>query len=87
MNDLAKNIILWIVIAIVLLSVFNNFATSPRVDRPIDYSEFLEYVETGVVNNVTFDGRNITGDLIGINGGRFKTCSSACWSMPSPCCC
>jgi cell division protease FtsH len=72
-NDLAKNVILWIVIAIVLLSVFNNFATGPQIDKPINYSQFLEYVDSGIVNNVEIDGRNITGDLN--SGGAFKTYS------------
>ncbi len=73
MNDLAKNIILWIVIAIVLLSVFNNFATSPRVATTIEYSQFLRYVETGLVDNIRFDGREISGTLSA--GGDFKTFS------------
>ena len=73
MNDLAKNVILWIVIAIVLLSVFNNFATSPRVDKTIQYSEFLDYVENGMVENVEFSDREISGQLT--SGGAFKTFS------------
>jgi len=72
-NDLAKNVILWIVIAIVLLSVFNNFATSPRVDKTIQYSEFLEYVENGMVQNVVFSDREISGELT--SGGAFRTFS------------
>ncbi|MEE4186588.1 MAG: ATP-dependent zinc metalloprotease FtsH, partial [Gammaproteobacteria bacterium] len=73
MNDLAKNIILWIVIAIVLLSVFNNFATPPRQAQTIAYSQFLDYAKTGVVDNVRFDGREISGELK--SGGSFKTYS------------
>jgi len=72
-NDLAKNIILWIVIAIVLLSVFNNFATPPRQAQTIAYSQFLDYAKTGVVDNVRFDGREISGELK--SGGGFKTYS------------
>jgi len=72
-NELAKNVILWVVIAIVLLSVFNNFATSPRVSTTLEYSEFLNYVESGSVDNVTFDGREISGNLKA--GGNFKTFS------------
>jgi cell division protease FtsH len=72
-NDLAKNIILWIVIAIVLLSVFNNFATGPRVASTIEYSQFLDYVDTGMVDDVRFDGREITGTMK--SGGEFKTFS------------
>jgi cell division protease FtsH len=72
-NDLAKNVILWIVIAIVLLSVFNNFATGPRLEQTIQYSQFLDYVETGMVTDVVFDGRDINGELKA--GGAFKTFS------------
>ena len=73
MNDLAKNVILWIVIAIVLLSVFQNFATSPRLEQTLQYSQFLNYVETGMVDNIVFDGRDISGELKA--GGLFKTYS------------
>jgi cell division protease FtsH len=72
-NELAKNVILWVVIAIVLLSVFNNFATSPRVTATLEYSEFLDYVETGQVGSVKFDGREISGILK--SGNDFKTFS------------
>jgi cell division protease FtsH len=72
-NDLAKNIILWIVIAIVLLSVFNSFSPSQQASATIEYSQFLGYAETGMVNNVEFNGREITGDLS--SGGEFKTFS------------
>ncbi len=73
MNDLAKNIILWIVIAIVLLSVFNNFATGPRVSQAIEYSTFLTDVEAGKVATVRFDGPEISGKLM--SGAPFKTFS------------
>jgi len=72
-NDLAKNVILWIVIAIVLLSVFNNFATGPRMERTIQYSQFLDYVENGTIDSVVFDDRDISGNLTG--GEAFKTYS------------
>ena len=55
MNDLAKNVILWIVIAVVLLTVFNSFGTNNQRVMPVPYSTFLQYVEDGSVNEVTFD--------------------------------
>ncbi len=61
MNDLAKNVILWIVIAVVLLSVFNSFGPSSRTAPPIDYSTFLSYVNDGSVERVEFDGNAIRG--------------------------
>ena len=73
MNDLAKNIILWVVIAVVLLSVFNSFGTGPRAVEPVPYSSFLQYVEDGRVAHVTFEGDKILGELRG--GDHFTTFS------------
>ncbi|MEZ5507886.1 MAG: ATP-dependent zinc metalloprotease FtsH [Gammaproteobacteria bacterium] len=57
---MAKNLILWVVIAIVLLSVFNNFSTHSSTQR-IPYSRFVEQVENGEVDNVVIDGAVVTG--------------------------
>ncbi len=73
MNDLAKNIILWVVIAVVLLSVFNSFGTGPRAVQAVPYSTFLQAVEDGRVSRVTFDGDKITGEYR--TGDRFTTFS------------
>jgi len=59
-NDLAKNIILWIVIAIVLLTVFQSFGTGGRQPAAVEYSTFLDWVHTGQVERVLFEG----GDTI-----------------------
>ena len=59
MNDMAKNIILWIVIAIVLMSVFNSFGTSGRTVETLEYSAFIGQVRQGAVDKVTFDGDTI----------------------------
>ena len=72
MNDLVKNVILWIVIAVVLLSVFQSFGTNERRTQPIPYSTFLSYVEDGSVEEVAFD--NETGSITGRrNGEQFVT--------------
>ncbi len=63
MNDLAKNIVLWIVIAIVLLTVFQSFGTSNRQSPPLAYSEFLGLVENGQISEVTFEGDTIKGTV------------------------
>jgi cell division protease FtsH len=73
LNDLAKNIILWVVIAVVLLSVFNSFGTGPRAVEPVPYSSFLQYVEDGQVAHVTFEGDKIIGELKG--GDQFTSFS------------
>ncbi|MED5534674.1 MAG: ATP-dependent zinc metalloprotease FtsH [Pseudomonadota bacterium] len=55
MNDLAKNVILWIVIAIVLLSVFQSFGPTNQRVAPVPYSVFLNQIRDGSVEEVTFD--------------------------------
>ncbi len=54
MNDRAKNVIFWIVIAVVLLSVFQSLPRSQRI-APVPYSEFLNQIKDGSVDEVTFD--------------------------------
>ena len=60
MNDMAKNVLLWLVIAAVLLTVFNNFSVQPNRDQ-LNYSQFIEEVQQDRVNNVVIDGLTITG--------------------------
>ncbi|RKT43042.1 ATP-dependent zinc metalloprotease FtsH [Thiocapsa rosea] len=70
---MAKNILLWVVIAVVLMSVFNNFTTAPTTPRTLTYSEFIEQVRGGEVKEVTIQGRTIEG--ISGSGQRFTTFS------------
>lgn len=60
MNDMAKNLILWMIIAGVLLTVFQNISQEPRKDN-INYSEFIREVRAGRVQQVELAGINITG--------------------------
>jgi len=72
-NDVAKNLILWVVIAVVLLSVFQSFQGREAVGRNMNYSDFLTQVQSGQVSEVLIEGQNITGKLS--NGQTFKTYS------------
>ncbi len=60
MNDMAKNLLLWTVIVIVLFTVFQNF-NQPNPGRELDYSEFLHQVHDGRIVQVEIDGRVIRG--------------------------
>jgi cell division protease FtsH len=60
LNDLAKNLLLWLVIAAVLLSVFNNFS-APQNTETLTYSEFIEEVQQDRVSKILVDGLTITG--------------------------
>ncbi|RKZ34440.1 MAG: ATP-dependent metalloprotease, partial [Gammaproteobacteria bacterium] len=71
MNDMAKNLILWVVIALVLMSVFNNFGPRRASTQQVEYSQFIADVKQGRVQKVVIEGRNIQG--ISQNGERFST--------------
>ncbi len=73
MSEMAKNIILWVVIAIVLLSVFNNFAPRPSSSHQLEYSQFIQEVKEGDVQKVQIEGRTIHGTTRG--GDKFTTYS------------
>lgn len=57
---MAKNLILWMIIAGVLLTVFQNINQEPR-EESINYSEFIREVRAGRVQRVELAGINITG--------------------------
>ena len=68
---MAKNLILWVVIALVLMSVFNNFGPRRTGTEQIDYSRFIADVKQGRVQKVTIEGRTIQGILQ--TGEQFST--------------
>ncbi|WP_447595720.1 ATP-dependent zinc metalloprotease FtsH [Aquipseudomonas campi] len=57
---MAKNLILWLIIAAVLVTVMNNFS-SPSETGKLNYSEFIQQVQEGKVRQVTVDGYIISG--------------------------
>ena len=70
MNDMTRNILLWLVIAGVLYVVAQSI--SPQaVSQRMDYSEFITRVERGDVAKVTINDSRIAGELS--SGGRFET--------------
>jgi cell division protease FtsH len=67
---MAKNLILWLVIASVLLVVFNKLE-SPASNQEVAYSQFIELVQSGQVKKVTISGVSILGEFS--NGQSFET--------------
>ena len=61
LNDMAKNLILWVVIALVLLAVFNRFAGVQGPVRKVTYSDFVTQVEDHRISQVMIDGYTLTG--------------------------
>ncbi len=70
MNDLMKNLILWVVIALVLFAVFQNFNPQPTVKK-VDYSEFVSQVQQQQIASVRVSDYKITGKTTG--GQDFET--------------
>ncbi len=72
MSDMAKNLILWVIIAVVLMSVFSNFQEqSADVTEKVPYSEFLNEVERGNVREVLIRGEEIT--IQHADGNEYRT--------------
>ena len=63
MNDMLKNILVWIVIAVVIMSVFNNFMPQRSASENISYSQFINQVKNSMVESVSIeaDGKTIAG--------------------------
>ena len=72
MNDIAKNLVLWVIIALVLMMVFKNFG-APSMGSALPYSQFISDVKTGRVESVTIEGNTISGVMT--DGSRFSTYS------------
>ncbi|MEJ6518556.1 ATP-dependent zinc metalloprotease FtsH [Shewanella bicestrii] len=69
LSDMAKNLILWVVIAVVLMSVFQGYSPSSSSSQKMDYSTFLDNVRDGQVASVevksdqrTIEGSKRTGE-------------------------
>jgi len=67
---MGKNLLLWLIIAAVLLTVFQNFNVRPE-NEEIDYSAFLEMVGQNQVRTVEVDGLTIRGQRS--DGSAFET--------------
>jgi len=73
LNNLVKNMVIWLVIALVLMTVFNQFSTRQTAQAPMEYSQFIDEVKLGRIAKVTIEGRTLKG--IKADGRRFTTYS------------
>ena len=73
MNDMLKNMLVWIVIAVVIMSVFNNFIPQKESSTNLSYSEFINQVKNDQIESVLIeaDGKTISGTYK--NGTTFLT--------------
>lgn len=71
-NDMLKNVLIWTVVAMVLMSVFNHFGSQGQGSSGrLDYSDFIEMVHQGQVSSVNIEGQTIRG--VYTNGDAFTT--------------
>jgi cell division protease FtsH len=73
LNNLIKNVAIWLVIALVLMTVFNQFSARQAPQKAMDYSQFIEEVKQGHVAKVTIEGRVLKG--VKSTGEKFSTYS------------
>ena len=74
MNNSSKNIFIWIIVGLILISLFNLFSGSVRgPEVQLAYSEFLAKVKVGEVNDVMVKGNEIHGHFS--DGRTFSTYS------------
>ncbi|UAJ65439.1 ATP-dependent zinc metalloprotease FtsH [Candidatus Schneideria nysicola] len=60
MSDMAKNLILWLIIAAVLMSVFQNFGNNNLNSRKVSYSTFMSDLNQDQIKETRINAREIT---------------------------
>ncbi len=63
MNNLVRNILIWLIIGAALMALFNMFQGSGTTNpsTKIAYSEFIDQARTGGISEVLIEGQNLTG--------------------------
>jgi cell division protease FtsH len=73
-NNFGRNLALWVIVALLLVALFNLFQPSSgpgRTTQQVAYSDFLNEVNAGHVRDVTIQGRTVSGQLS--DGRSFQT--------------
>ncbi|ACT51115.1 ATP-dependent zinc metalloprotease FtsH [Methylovorus glucosotrophus] len=71
MNNIVKNIAIWVIVALVLMTVFNQFGSKTTADSQVVYSQFIDQVKQGQIAKVTIEGRVLRG--VTNEGRKFNT--------------
>jgi cell division protease FtsH len=64
LSDMAKNLILWLVIAVILMAVFQGFSPGESTKTSTDYTTFLREANQGLIREVTIERE--TGEIRGL---------------------
>ena len=73
MSNFGKNLILWVIIGVLMLALFQMFTSGqePGHETTLAFSDFVAEVDNGQVNDVTITGDSITGHFS--DGRAFRT--------------
>ena len=61
MNNAFSKAAIWLVIALVLFTVFKQFDSRQSRGNEMVYSQFMEEAQAGRIKQVTVDGRTLRG--------------------------
>jgi len=70
-NNVVRNIAIWVAIALVLMMLFNNLGTRQANEIQIDYSRFMSEVKEGKIAKVVIEGNTVRG--VTTEGKSFST--------------
>jgi len=60
-NNTLKSIAIWVAIALLLMTIFNQFSGSSKTDTALVYSQFMQQVKEGRIAKVEIDNHRIKG--------------------------
>ncbi|MGZ8269871.1 MAG: ATP-dependent zinc metalloprotease FtsH [Methylophilus sp.] len=59
MNNIAKSVAIWLGVALILMTIFNQFNKTAKTENQVVYSQFMQEVKAGNVAKVQIDGKII----------------------------
>ncbi|MDD2366263.1 MAG: ATP-dependent zinc metalloprotease FtsH [Desulfuromonadaceae bacterium] len=73
MNQFYKNLSLWLVISLMMILLFNMFNKPKPISEKLNFSDFMNQIETGKITSVVIQGNEISGKYEGKDGKSFQT--------------
>ena len=70
-NSTLKSIAIWVAIALILMTIFNQFSGASKTETALVYSQFMEQVKEGKIAKVEIDNHKIKGTTS--EGKKFNT--------------
>ncbi len=83
MNQAMKSVLIWVVIIAVVILLYQLISQSQKPVEEISYSQFMQSVQQGKVEEVSLQGEGMMGEITGkfTNGKDFKTYGLIDWDV------